>query len=137
MSDGDEPLADGAELLHRHVHPSWMVDGEPTSLAFRPSKKDEGRLSVARGSLATPEQAFLHHTSTLKLDAVGTWSFTVEEASAAGLKSYADPITTDPPDPAHAIVDFRGLSNTKQELAAKRLKRAADARGRSHPPAEG
>src|SRR5690606_36281934 len=86
MSDGDEPLADGAELLHRHVHPSWMVDGEPASLAFRPSKKDEGRLSVDRGALATAEQAFLHHTSTLKLDAVGTWSFTVEEATAAGLK---------------------------------------------------
>ena len=74
-------LDDPEELLFRQVPPSWVDDGEPTSQAFRPTKKDEGELSVALGSLTTPEGAYVHHTLVLKLQSAGTWAVTVAEAT--------------------------------------------------------
>jgi hypothetical protein len=67
-------LDDADELLYRQVHPQWIVDGEPSSQAFKPTKKDEGMLSIALGSQTTAEDAFLHHTQVLKLASGGTWA---------------------------------------------------------------
>jgi hypothetical protein len=60
-------LDDADELLYRQVHPQWIVDGEPSSQAFKPTRKDEGMLSIALGHKTTAEDAFLHHTQALKL----------------------------------------------------------------------
>jgi hypothetical protein len=127
-----DALTDVDELLLRQVHPSWMRDGRPSSQAWRPTKKDEGRLSVARGSLTSPQAAFEHHTQQKKLASVGTWAATVGECQTESLPTYPDPDDATPTvaaDPAHAVVDFRGCSNSQVEAKAVRLSRCAVERG--------
>jgi hypothetical protein len=131
-----DALVDGEELLLRQVHPSWMRDGRPSSQAWRPTKKDEGLLSVARGSLTSPQAAFEHHTQQKKLASIGTWAATVGECQTAGLTTYPDPEEAKPTvaaDPAHAVVDFRGCSNSQVEARAVRLSRCAAERGCLYP----
>ena len=42
---GEVELVDPSEVLRRQVHPTFMDDGQPSSQAFVPTKKDEGKLS--------------------------------------------------------------------------------------------
>jgi hypothetical protein len=128
-----QPLTDPDEALYRQVHPSWIVDGVPSSQAFKPTKKDEGMLSVALGSMTTPEQAFVHHTQILKRKSEGTWAVTVVESSEAGLDSYAQPLID---NSAHGFIDFCGLGRGQMEAKAKILLHMARQRGRLHPERE-
>ena len=41
-------------LLYRMISPSWMQDGSPTTPAFKPTRKDNGRLSVYDGDQISP-----------------------------------------------------------------------------------
>jgi hypothetical protein len=130
-------LDDGDELLFRQVHPSFVRDGRPSSQAFRPTPKDEGRLSVARSSLTTASEAFELYAKGRGLPSVGTWAVTVGECNEQGLKAFADPLTAPPekiPDPAHAIIDFTPHSKSQAEARGMRLARKAVDRGRLHPP---
>lgn len=124
-------LGDGTEFLHRQVNPSWVVDGVPSSQAFRPTKKDEGLLSVSRGSEVSAEESFDHHTGTLGLRSAGAWSVTVDECGESGTQAIDDP--TDE-TPHHAVVDFRGFSRKQAEIAGKRLLKYAMERGCSYTP---
>lgn len=126
----DVRLEDTGELLYRQVHPTWVDDGVPSCQAFAPTRKDEGKLSIARGSLTTAEGAYRHYTSVLKLRSAGTWSVTVGEALTATLGSFAEPL---PDDAAHGYVDFRGLGRRDAERKAKLLLPHAIDRGRLHP----
>ena len=83
-------LADDDEVLFRQVHPSFVRDGRPSSQAFRPTPKDEGKLSVARGSLTTPPAAFRLYTEGLGLPSVGTWGVTVGECREQGLPTFSE-----------------------------------------------
>jgi hypothetical protein len=131
-SDNDaHPLETRDEQLYRQVHPSWVADGVPSSLAFRPTPKDEGMLSIALASKIAPEDAYLHHTKDLGFASEGTWAVTVGEAAAAGRGSFAQPL---PDSPAHGFIDFRGLSRKHAEVAAKVLLARARERGRLYPP---
>jgi hypothetical protein len=127
---------DSDELLYRQVHPSFVRDGRPSSQAFRPTPKDDGQLSVARGSLTSAEDAYDHHTGALGLASAGTWGITVGECQGQGLRARADPIASPPEkaDPAHAVVDFSGVSKSQAEAKGARLARSAGSRGRLHPP---
>lgn len=118
------------EVLYRQVHPSWLDDGVPTSQAFTPTPKDKGELSIARGSLTTPEGAYKHYTTVLELASAGTWAVTVGEATDAQLESLSDPLHN---DPAHGFVDFRGLSKNEAKRRGMRLAASARARGRLYP----
>jgi len=40
-------------LVHRQIHPSFVQAGFPTSQAFRPTPKDESKLSVYDGDMIT------------------------------------------------------------------------------------
>ncbi|MDZ4695029.1 MAG: hypothetical protein SGI86_07735 [Deltaproteobacteria bacterium] len=134
--DSGQGLDDGDELLFRQIHPSFVRDGRPTGQAFRPTKKDEGKLSVARSTLTTAAQAFHMHTRLLSLPSHGTWAVSVQECSQHELKVFSDPLTVPPEkvaDPAHAFVDFRGLSNSRTESKATQLRNEALVRGRLHP----
>ena len=137
MLDGTrEALDDGNELLFRQVHPSFVRDGRPTGQAFRPTKKDEGMLSVARSLLTTAEQAFHLHVVLLSLPSQGTWAVSVSECGQQELQVFSDPLLAPPgnvADPAHAFVDFRGLSNSRIESKATQLRNEALVRGRIHP----
>jgi hypothetical protein len=125
------PLDDPDELLFRQVHPNWIVDGVPSSQSFNPTKKDEGKLSVALGSKPDAEGAYRHHVEVLGLASVGTWAIKVGEAGEAERASFPEPLKN---DPAHGFVDFRGLTRGAAEKAAKILLARANARSCLYSP---
>lgn len=127
----EQPLTDPSEALYRQVHPSWIVDGMPSSQAFRPTKKDAGMLSITLGGKTTAEGAFVHHTQGLGRISAGTWAVTVAETAKADLPSYAQPLD-DSPD--HGFIDFRGFGRGQVEIKAKLLLDKARDRGCLHPP---
>ncbi len=124
------PLTDPDEALYRQVHPSWIADGVPSSQAFKPTKKDQGMLSVSLGSKITPEASFVHHTQVLRRASAGVWAVTVAETTEAELLSYAQPLDD---SPAHGFIDFRGLGRGQIEVKAKLLLGKARDRGCLHP----
>lgn len=124
-------LQEPDEFLYRQVHPEWIVDSEPSSQAFKPTKKDKGMLSIALGSKTTSEEAFLHHTQVLKLASGGTWAVTVGEVAAVELSSFEQPLEN---SPAHGFIDFRDLSRRATESRAKLLLEKARDRGRVYQP---
>ena len=130
----DDPgnlLADDAELLFHQVHPCFVRDGRVGSQGFRPTPKDDRKLSVDRGTLATAQAAFELHAHCLSLASDGTWGVTVGECRALSLGCRPDPVEHERcPDHAHAIVDFTGLSNRRSRLDGRgargpRVSRAA------------
>jgi hypothetical protein len=126
----DVRLEDVGELLYRQVHPTWVEDGVPSSQAFAPTRKDKGKLSIARGRLVTAEDAYRHYTDVLGLSSAGTWAVMVGEARTTTLESFAEPLHD---DPAHGYVDFRELGRREAERKAKLLLPHAVDRGRLHP----
>ena len=44
----DVRLEGVGELLYRQVHPTCIEDGVPSSQVFAPTRKDKGKLSIAR-----------------------------------------------------------------------------------------
>lgn len=114
----DQPLGDPDELLFRQVHPTWIVDGVPSSQTFKPTPKDEGKLSIALASKIDAEGAYRHHIEVLKLASVGSWAVTVAEVTEAELNSFEEPLDD---SPAHGFVDYRGLARRPTEKAAKVL----------------
>lgn len=123
-------LVEPDELLYRQVHPGFVDDGIPSAQAFTPTKKDGGKLSIARGKLTTAECAYTHHTSVLQLKSAGSWGTTVAEASGSELYAFGEPIIG---SPAHGFIDFRDLGRGTAEKKAKLLLAHANVRGRLHP----
>lgn len=119
-------LTDSDEVLFCQVNPGWLVDDEPSSQAFRPTPKDEGMLSVSRGSMTTAEAAYRLHAEERQLRSAGTWGVTVGEAQQDGLAAVEDPLDD---DPAHAFIDYRGLGRGATEARAKVLRSRARERG--------
>lgn len=130
-------LTDEDELLFRQVHPSFVRDGRVGSQAFRPTPKDQKMLSVTQSSKTTALAAFELHTQCNKLASAGTWAVTVGECQALDLPTRSDEVLDgDCLDPAHAVIDFTALSNSKIEAQGARLARHANDRGILHPPVE-
>jgi hypothetical protein len=131
------PVSDDEELLFRQVHPAFVRDGRPSSQAFRPTPKDEGKLSVARGSLTTAAAAYELYTAGMGLQSAGSWALSVAECREQALHVVPDPLTSPPAkvaDPAHAVIDFASYSNSQREAKGSRLAKKAFERGRLHPP---
>ncbi|MFA6293801.1 MAG: hypothetical protein WC637_18580 [Victivallales bacterium] len=114
-------------LLLRQIHPSWIQNGQPSSLAFNPSKKDDNLLSVYDGDCITAEDAYLHYTTTLRLGSACVFGLAVCECTSEGLFAKKDPL----PDSAyHAVIDFSSCtSESIKDRTAKALKSKAIARG--------
>lgn len=110
-------ITDADEQLLRQVHPSWLQEGRPTSQVFRPTAKDEGLLSVSRGSRITASAAFELHTRGKGLQSIGVWAVSVGNCSELDLPVHEDPLTEPVPDPAHAVIDYRRF--TEKEARAK------------------
>ncbi len=112
-------------LLHRQVNPSWVQDGRVTSQLFKPSPKDEGRLSVYDGDRMSAPAAWAHFTGILGFLSIGVMSVTVAECITHEL-----PVEPDPePFPEHTIIRFDGLSPNEVRRRAKYLTKAAQVRG--------
>jgi hypothetical protein len=114
-----------ATLLLRQVHSSWVQEGRVTSQAFKPTPKDEGRLSVYDGDQIEAEASWRHFTSTLQRSSVGVLGITVGEFRAESLSVIPDPDTF----PEHVLVDYRGHTAGQVEKKSKRLRSIATERG--------
>ncbi len=116
----------GETLLLRQIHPHFIQNDRVTSQAFRPTPKDEGKLSVYDGDLITAEDSWKHHTG-LGLESGGVLAVTVQECAAESLPAYPSPQIF----PEHAHIDFTGPGLTKSDIRAKakRLLAAALERG--------
>lgn len=115
----------GTTMLLRQIHPSFVQDGYATSQAFRPTAKDESKLSVYDGDQITPEAAWTHYTTQLRLASVGRVAVSVAECEAENLPARPDPR----PFPEHAVIDFTGLSDGQCRSKSKRLQAKALVRG--------
>ncbi len=115
----------GTTQLLRQIHPHFVQDGRPSSQAFRPTPKDEQKLSVYDGSQITPAESWEHYTSDQGLQSCGVMAVTVDECGALEL-----PVAPDPkPFPEHVLIDFSAYSKGKIEKKAKLLKARAEGRG--------
>ena len=112
-------------LLYRQVHPNWIVDGVATSLTFLPSRQHQYLLSVYDGDKIDPEAAWNHYHNKFGRASEGVLGVSVAECNDLQLPARPDPA----PFPEHAVIDFTGLSNSKRERKADRLKVAANERG--------
>ncbi|MEY2510129.1 MAG: hypothetical protein QOE26_892 [Verrucomicrobiota bacterium] len=112
-------------LLLRQVHPDFFQEGNLLSLAFRPSAKDEGLLSVYDGDQIEPEPSWKHYTGALGYQSCGVWAVSVAEAGACELEARGDP----QPFPAHAVIDFTRYDKKQQRAKSKLLAAIAQERG--------
>ena len=121
-------------LLYRMVSPSWMLEGRPTSQTFRPTRKDNGRLSVYDGDQASPQDAYEHYTSPppgLGQRAVGVLAVAVAECESLNLTVSPDPLVG---FPEHVAIDFTPRSRKGVEVVARALREFANARGWQYRP---
>ena len=117
----------GSTPLLRQIHPSFVKLGRITSQAFRPTPKDEHKLSVYDGDLITPAAAWQHYR-TRNLESAGVLAVTVGECQNEDL-----PVRSSPEHfLEHAEIDYTGLSSNECERKGKKLKGAAEARGWLH-----
>ena len=111
----------GATLLLRQVHPSFIQQGRVTSQAFRPTPKDQQQLSMYDGDQIEPEPAYVHYTETLNFSSVGVLAVTVAECGELDLPVVAAP----EPFPEHVLVDYSAFDKREVESKAKLLKAKA------------
>jgi len=114
-----------ATLLLRQIHPSFLQNDRVTSQAFRPTPKDEKKLSVYDGDLMTPGESYRHYTEELKLSSTGVMAVSVKECRVVDL----EPVSNPEPFPEHVVIDFSGLSEKSIKTKAKLLKARDMARG--------
>lgn len=83
-------MTEGTVLL-RQIHPAFIQANQATSQAFKPTPKDEGKLSVYDGDMTTAEKSWAHYTGTLGFQSAGTVGVLVGECTAAKLHAAAKP----------------------------------------------
>ena len=119
-------MISGPSLLLRPVNPNWIRNGRITSQVFKPTQKDQKKLSVYDGRKITAEGSYLHYTGKLCLTSVGVMAVTVSECPQQDLAETPDP---KPCSPEYTIVDFSRHSNSATKAKAKDLTAAARVRG--------
>lgn len=115
----------GSTLLFRQVHPTWFQEGRVTSQVFKPTAKDNNRLSVYNGDIISAQDSWKHWTAELKFNSIGVLAITVNECNGQELVVEFD----GNPFPEHASIQFDGLSNKQKETKAKYLHKFALDRG--------
>lgn len=126
-------LSDDEGVLYRQAHPELVDDGVPSSSVFRPTPKDEGKLSVDRSTLTSPKEAFELFLQK-GYRSIAVFGVSVEEFKSERIRCIADPIVdSHPKNPAHALADYSQFGQNQRTKIAKRLKKLAVARGQLHP----
>lgn len=139
VGPGEEVLTERDELLWRNAHPDWVVDGELTSQAFRPTPKDQKKLSSAREAKVSAEANFKEFTEELGFESVGVWAVSVGEVQDQALRSVYDEHSPSTPTPClkgHTSLDFTSASNNQARRIGGRLRDRAEYRGIRHPAPE-
>lgn len=127
MGDG----VNSQTLLLRQINPNWIRDGRVTSQAFRPTPKDDRRLSVSDGDVVSPQESWKKFTKN-GLASQGVLAVTVAESKSIGLVVSSDPL---PEQPEHAVIDFTNIVSKNQiEQVSKILVFAATKRGWLYRP---
>ena len=123
-------LSDMGELLFRQIHPDFIEDdGLPSSQPFRPTRKDENKLSVDRSSLTTAERSYLSYTAK-KYSSKAVYGLTVGEFDEEKIVCEEDPSED---NRAHAFADYSDWPTGQQKKKAKRLRTKAIYRGKLYP----
>ena len=112
--------------LLRQINPAFIDNGRLGSPAFRPSKKDNGLLSVYDGDLISAEDAFLHFNDKPNCNSQCVCGVTYQEVRSLELESRPD---VKDQFPEHAVIDFTAYSSSRQDKLAKRLRDFAQSRG--------
>lgn len=115
----------GERLLLRQIHPSFVQDGRVTSQAFRPTSKDDGKLSTYDGKMISAEESWNHYTEEIGLDSAGVQGVSESECKDIGLSIEPDRETFD----EHILIDFTELSNSQVRSKGKLLRNRASERG--------
>jgi hypothetical protein len=134
--DSDDPLHDKGEVLFRQVHPDLISQGQPGWSAFRPTPRDEEKLSLDRSNITTAKGSFTLHTHAKAKKSAGTWGLTVGEFETVALLCYSDPIEASedgPANDAHAVADYNGHEKAAIKKIALALQEKAIARGKIFP----
>ena len=116
-------------LLLRQIHPSFVREGKVTSQAFRPTPKDQNRLSCDDGDQISAEDAWRRFTDSYQ--SVGVMAVSHRECSDLKLGVFPD----GEPYPEHVSIDFDGLSGKQREKCGKKLRARAETRGWQFSPA--
>lgn len=124
-------INDDDEIQFRQVNPSWVEDGEPSRLAFIPTKKDDNKLSMDRSATTNPKESFDNFKS-LGLNSDGVFGLTPSEFSETPnpIECFGSPLEN---NPHHSHADFDGLTNGQKKAKSQNLRRKAIARGKLHP----
>ncbi len=135
---GDEVELDNPEeLVWRNVNPGFIESGVVSSQAFRPTPKDQRKMSGARENKVSAEKHFHEFTNDLGRESAGVWAVSVGEANAQGVRCVYDAESSNrPPDPCpagHTYFDFQPHGNNAQRRIGRTLSENAQQRGRQHP----
>ncbi|XYH95404.1 hypothetical protein ACMHYB_47625 [Sorangium sp. So ce1128] len=129
-----DPIVDKDEMMYRQIGRDAYKYGRLTSLAFLPKKNDNRLLSTDRGSMSTPESAFITFAGQGFLSR-GTWGVTVGECENIGMRCIWNPNPIGVNgirirNEAHSLIDFRSITPDKQvKVKAVLLSTVAGARG--------
>ena len=128
-------IVDQSASCLRQVHPANLHGGRLTRVAFEVKEWDGGLLSVSSSLKTTPQRSFEHYTTTLGMKSAAVYAVTVKECEGESLGVFEDP-ETNPPDDAHAVIDFRSVTQKALKKAKETtLARLADQRGAVYQPA--
>lgn len=136
IGPGEEILVDRDEVLWRNAHPDWIQDGKLTSQVFRPTPKDDKKLSTAREYVVSAEDHFMEFTENCGLASAGVWALSVGEVEDERLRAIYDENAPSAPDPrlkGHTSLDFTSVSKNQAKRIGGRLRDRAEDRGLQHP----
>jgi hypothetical protein len=124
-------------LLLRQVHPSFVQAGHissqafsVTSQAFKPTPKDENKLSVYNGDKFSAKASHDHFINPGLNKSAGVVAVTPAECNIEGLRCEENNIPFD----GHAIIDYTGLTSNQIDKKAKKLRTIAVNRGWLYGP---
>jgi hypothetical protein len=112
-------------LLLRQINPSFLQNGRVTSQAFRPTPKDEKKLSVYDGDKITAQKAWQHFIENPLCRSVGVMAVSKNQCDEQNIPVIADGV----PFPEHAYLDYSNMSKGEVERKAKALSAKAQQRG--------
>ena len=111
-------------LLLRQINPAFIKNERVTSVAFRPTPKDEKQLSVDNGDCVTAEQSYNRFVSNLNCFSIGVLAVSKKECDDEALSVIEDRA----PYEEHCSIDFTGLTKKEIETKSKILRDKAIAR---------
>jgi len=113
-------------LLLRQINPSWIQNNRVTSQAFKPTPKDEKKLSVYDGDQIDAEASWRHFSGSQGLQSIGVLAVSHRECTDQDLDVQPSPERF----PEHVDISFEGAnSNTAIKRLAQLLTAAALERG--------